>query len=309
MFGRYHLTDATDFYTQAQAWTVSPDPGSGPLSNSSPLITTVVNNVPVTSVQQLAPQYVLAHLPGSTQQTFMLLEPFVPIGSTTERQNLTAFMTASSDPQDYGTLRVYESPPGETVDGPALVTNAIRSNPSISSELTLLNQQGSIVELGEVAVVPLDDTLLYVEPIYVESSANLIPTLKDVVVVYNGVAYQSNNASLDNALCQIINPGGSKPFSSYCDTAAALSAPLVTGVIGGTGSGSGSTTTTTSPTTVPTPTGTATVKSLLAEAESSFAAGTTALRAGNLAEYQADNNQAELYVAQATALEGKSSGG
>jgi hypothetical protein len=60
---------------------------------------------------------------------------------------------------------------------------------------------------------------------------------------------------------------------------------------------------------VPTPTGTATVKSLLAEAESSFAAGTTALRAGNLAEYQADNNQAELYVAQATALEGKSSGG
>jgi uncharacterized membrane protein (UPF0182 family) len=211
MYGRYHLTDATDFYTQAQAWTVSPDPGSGPLSNSSPLITTSSTTFQSPRCSSWRRSTCWRTLPGSTQQTFMLLEPFVPIGSTTERQNLTAFMTASSDPQDYGTLRVYESPPGETVDGPALVTNAIRSNPSISSELTLLNQQGSIVELGEVAVVPLDDTLLYVEPIYVESSANQIPTLKDVVVVYNGVAYQSNNASLDNALCQIVNPGGSKP--------------------------------------------------------------------------------------------------
>ena len=80
-----------------------------------------------------------------------------------------------------------------------------------------------------MAAVPIDDTLLYVEPIYVESSTNGIPTLKDVVVVYNHQAYQSDNASLDNALCQIANPNGSKPFSQYCTTPAALNTPLITG--------------------------------------------------------------------------------
>src|SRR5262249_51076716 len=191
MYGRYHLTNPADFYSQAQAWSVSPDPGSGQLSSSSLLQTIVGNNgqfVPA-PVARLQPQYVLAHPPGSTQQSFLLLTPFVPISSSANRQNLTAFMTASSDPQNYGALTVYQTPPGETVDGPALITNAIRSNPAISSELTLLNQQGSNVELGEVAVVPIDQTLLYVQPVYVESSANQIPTLKDVVVVYNSTAY------------------------------------------------------------------------------------------------------------------------
>ena len=94
--------------------------------------------------------------------------------------------------------------------------------------MTLLNQQGSNVELGEVVVVPLDQTLLYVQTIYVESSSNQIPTLKDVVVVYNGKVYDSSNASLDNALCQVTNPDGTQPFSSYCNTAAATAAPLVT---------------------------------------------------------------------------------
>src|SRR5262249_42449581 len=119
MYGRYHLTKASDFYSQAQAWSVSPDPGSGQLSSSSPLLQTIVGNngqfVPA-PVQRLQPQYVLAHPPGSTQQSFMLLTPFVPVGSSTERQNLTAFMTASSDygPNgqngSYGQLTVYTTP-------------------------------------------------------------------------------------------------------------------------------------------------------------------------------------------------------
>jgi hypothetical protein len=246
-------------------------------------------------VVRLAPQYVLAHLPGSTQQTFLLLTPFVPVGTSTERQNLTAFMTASSDPSDYGTLRVYETPPGETVDGPALITNAIRSNTAISSQLTLLNQQGSTVELGEVAVVPIDNTLLYVQPVYVESSANQIPTLKDVVVVYNSKAYQSLNASLDAALCQVTNPDGTRPFSSYCGTSEAK---------GSTGPGStpAPTGNATTPTTTPstTPVGTS-VAALLAKAQSSFAAANAALKTGNLAAYQADFQQAQSYVAQAQA--------
>jgi uncharacterized membrane protein (UPF0182 family) len=319
MYGRYHLTNPADFYSQAEAWSVSPDPGSGQLSSSSPLLQATVGTngqLLAPQVARLAPQYVLAHPPGSTQQSFMLLTPFVPVGTSTERQNLTAFMTASSDPGDYGTLRAYEAPPGETVDGPALITNAIRSNPAISSQLTLLNQQGSNVELGEVAVVPIDQTLLYIQPVYVESSANQIPTLKDVVVVYNSKAYQSSNASLDAALCQIQNPDGSFPFSSYCTTAAAKGAPLVGGTgTSGTSTGSAPTTTTVPPTSTSAPSGPltpppagATVASLLTKAQASFAAANTALTSGNLAAYQADVQQAQNYVNQAQALAAKPGG-
>jgi uncharacterized membrane protein (UPF0182 family) len=322
MYGRYHLTNPNDFYSQAQAWSVSPDPGSGQLSSSSPLLQTIVGNngqfVPA-PVQRLQPQYVLAHPPGSpsTQQSFLLLTPFVPVGSSTERQNLTAFMTASSDPGNYGALTVYQTPPGQTIDGPALITNAIRSNPAISSELTLLNQQGSNVELGEVAVVPIDQTLLYVQPVYVESSANQIPTLKDVVVVYNSIAYQSSNASLDNALCQIQNPqDGSRPFSSYCNTPEARAAPLVgpgaasnnnsatgsTGTTPSTTPGSTPSTTPAPATPLPPPAGASTsVPALLAKAQASFAAAQSALKTGDLAGYQADIQQGINYVNQAQA--------
>jgi uncharacterized membrane protein (UPF0182 family) len=253
----------------------------------------------------------------------MLLIPFVPIGSSTERQNLTAFMTASSDPQNYGALTVYETPPGQTVDGPALITNAIRSNPAISSELTLLNQQGSNVELGEVAVVPIDQTLLYVQPVYVESSANQIPTLKDVVVVYNSKAYQSQNASLDNALCQIQNPDGSRPFSSYCTTPEAEGAPLVgSGATGATAPSGGGAKTTVPPTTTPTPSTTpstvppatpapagTSVGALLAKAQASFTAAQAALKDGNLALYQTYIQQGVSYVSQAQAATNASKSG
>jgi uncharacterized membrane protein (UPF0182 family) len=275
MFGRYHVTDPADFFTQDQAWSVSPDPGSGPLTSSTVgqlLNTTSGSQQP--QVQQIQPQYLLASLPGSTQQTFILLTPYVPHASANNlTSNMTAFLTASSGPQNYGQLELFEMPPGETVYGPGLVANAIKSSPSISYALTYLNQQGSIVELGEVAVVPLDQTLIYVQPIYVESSSSAIPTLKDVVVVYNGQAYQSQNASLDRALCALTNPDGSRPFASYCNT---TEAGYTIEVPQGTPSSQSpssppSTTTTTTPATIPT--GSTSVSSLLAQAQSDCEAG------------------------------------
>jgi hypothetical protein len=181
--------------------------------------------------------------------------------------------------------------------------------------LTLLNQQGSNVELGEVVVVPLDQTLLYVQTIYVESSSNQIPTLKDVVVVYDGKVYHSSNASLDNALCQITNPDGSQPFSSYCNTTAATAAPLVTSngaAGGGANNGKPSPTTTTppsTPTTTPAaaPAAGSTVNSLLQQAQASFNAANAALRRGDLAAYQKAVQQAQTYVQQAKTLAGKPS--
>jgi uncharacterized membrane protein (UPF0182 family) len=302
MYGRYHLTDATDFYTQAQSWAVSQDPGSGQLTQNSQIGQSVLGpngQLGPPPVARLQPQYLLAHLPGSTQQSFMLMTPFVPLSTSTERQNLTAFMTASSDPSDYGTLRLYVTPAGQNVDGPALIANAIRSNVQISTELSFLNQNGSTVELGEVAMVPIDQTLLYVQPVYVESSSNQVPTLKDVIVVYDGTAYHSSNASLDNALCQIKNPDGSQPFSNYCNTSAANAQPLV---LPSPTPG----TTPASPTTTVPPGGASaspTVASLLAQAQSSLNAANAALKNGDLATYQADVNQALADINKAVQLQ------
>jgi uncharacterized protein len=327
MYGRYHLTSASPFYTQAQAWNISPDPGSGPLTqNSVPFGTQVgASGLAVPAVQRLQPQYILAHSPDSTSQTltFMLLASFVPNSTTTSSQNLTAFMTASSDPGTYGQLTLYTTPPGQTVAGPALVSNAIRSNPEISSELTLYNEQGSQVELGEVDVVPIDNSLIYVQPVYVESSSNQIPTLRDVVVVYNGTAYHSKNASLDAALCAITNPpepgspNGSRPFSMYCNTSAATSTLPTPPPSTSTSPSSPSTTTpsTTTPVTTAPPTTTApavgapaagsTVESLLSQANSAFNQAQADLKAGNLAAYQANVQKAQSLVQQAQKLAAK----
>jgi uncharacterized membrane protein (UPF0182 family) len=319
MYGRYHLTNVSQFYTQGQAWSISQDPGSGPLS-SSPLGEQVLNaNGTVTTVTaRLQPEYILATLPGSTKQDFLSLQTFVP-QSETKQQNLTAFMTASADPDDYGQLNVYETPPSANVDGPSLIINAIHSNTDISQELTLLNQQGSQVLLGQVQVIPIEQTLLYIEPLYVQSSSNAIPSLKDVIVVYDGTAYHSQNTSLDAALCQVSNVGvdnaDPNPFASYCNTAAANRQSTVPSSGTGSGSGSGSTTTTTtqsSTTTTPSspvtaPTGNQTVASLLTQAQTEFTAAQTALKNGDLATYQKDITQAQADVTAAAKLASPSS--
>ena len=195
-----------------------------------------------------------------------------------------------------------------------MISSIIHSNPPISSELTLLNQQGSNVELGEVVVVPLDQTLLYVQTIYVESSSNQIPTLKDVVVVYDGKVYHSSNASLDNALCQITNPDGSQPFSSYCNTAAAVAAPLVQRRRHEHRQRANSGTTTPSTTVPLAPPSTTRWQRrrrqrlvgdvrCWRQAQSSFNAANAALRSGDLAAYQRYVQQAEAYVNQAKIAE------
>lgn len=326
MYGRYHLTDPSGFFTQAQAWTVSPDPGSGLVPSNSSLFTAPAASTGTSTapapVQQLAPQYVLAHLPGSTQQSFLLVTPFVPVGGQSQGQNLTGLMTVSSDPSNYGTLTVFQTPFGQTVDGPLLVSSAIRSNPAISSQITLVDQHGSQVELGEVAIVPIDQTLIYVQPVYVESTSNSgPPLLRDVVVVYNGKAYQSapsnwgtatdtGGASLDAALCQITNPNNTKPFANYCNTPQALGIGVAAGAP--TLPSSPGTTTPTSPKTTPSttvpgnskpPTGiNAQVSALLARATAAYNAAGAALQAGDLASYQADIKQEQTYLVQAQAL-------
>ena len=276
MYGRYHLTQTTAFYTQANAWNISQDPGSGRPGTGNQVSVQNPNGTITFSTRQLDPSYEVAALPGQTEQKFLIVQPFVPLSPQSSRQNLTAVMFASADPGDYGQLTLYETPPGETVDGPELVQSIIANTPTISNELTLLNQQGSEVELGEVVTVPISNTLLYVQPVYVQSSTNPIPVLRDVIVVYNGVAYHSQNASLDGALCQIAN-GAERPFAQYCTTAPASRPKTPVSQTNPTGATTTTTTTVAPPTTAPastptTPGGSQTLAQLLTDAQKAYAA-------------------------------------
>jgi uncharacterized protein len=311
MYGRYHLTDPGDFYSQGNAWTISQDPGSGSPSNVTQASSTVnaAGQVVVTRQARMDPVYSLLTLPGQTDQSFSILQPFVPVSPSDKQQNLTALMTAKGDPNDYGQMDVYVTPAGQQVDGPALINAAINANPDISKEITLLNTNGSQVELGNVVTVPIDQSVLYVQPLYVQAQSNPVPRLDDVIVVYQGAAY--HGGTLDSALC-------STPFGApFC--------LLPDGNVSSPSSNTGTTTPTsgvgTTPTTAPTPTttpatspstsattvpGGATVSQLLADAKAHFANANNALTSSppNLGLYQSEVTAAEADVAQAATLSG-----
>lgn len=317
MYGRYHLSDPNQFYTQAQAWNVAQDPGSGTPGQGTVIGTQqfAPNGQVVTSqAPRFTPTYLITHLPGQTQERFLILEPFVPVSQGDKQQNLTGFLTAESSASGRGSLQVYTTPPGSNIYGPLLAGAAISANTTISSEISLLNQNGSKVLLGNLVTLPIDNTLLYVEPLYVASSTNAVPQLDDVIVVYDGTAYSSGNASLDRALCNITNSDGSQPFQSYCNTAAANRQPLGAPGASATTPSSPTTTTTTpsttsttspptsSATTLPPPQGT-TLSQLLANARNELNAANAALAAGDLGGYQTHVNQANSDLAAAQRLE------
>ena len=329
MYQTYHQQNPSVFYTKSQAWSIPQNPASGEVGAATttlPVLPGIGVPAPATPNQSVMPTYELMALPGQTQQSFVLVQPFVP-ASNGDKQNLTAFLTASSDPDDYGQLTAYTIPASETVDGPYLVSTAVETNSSISQEITLLSQRGSKVVLGNVVMTPIGQSLLYIQPLYVESEQNGVPRLNDVVVVYNGTAYHSGSGdpSLAGALCQVTNPSGSRPFASYCSGAPQPPANQTTPTGKGHSSATTSTTTTT-PTTAPTtttgaksgsssttvsapvstsvvlPTPHSNLPQDLSGAQQDFAAAKAALRQGDLGTYQQDIAAGEALVAQADKL-------
>jgi uncharacterized membrane protein (UPF0182 family) len=195
----------------------------------------------------------------------------------------------------------------------------VATNSSISQEITLLDQHGSKVVLGSVIMTPIGESLLYIQPLYVEQVQNGVPRLNDVVVVYNNNAYHagSGTPSLDGALCDVANAGSGRPFASYCN--GVPTTPVTTPTTTPTGHKSGSSptpktapsSTTTSSTTQP-PASTSTTLALpsqraslvqdLNRADQDFAYADAALKQGDLATYQNDIRAGEALVALATKL-------
>jgi uncharacterized protein len=294
MYGRYHLTDPTDFYTQGNAWTISQDPGEGPPSTTSNSGSTVnaAGQVVLNRQPRMPPVYSLITLPGETNQTFAILQPFVPVSPSDKQQNLTAIMTAQPDPNGFSQMDVYYTPAGQQIDGPALVNAAINANPDISKEITLLNTNGSSVVFGNVVTVPIKQSVLYVQPLYVQSASNPVARLDDVIVVYQGAAY--HGGTLDSALCG--TPFGA-PFCDMPDGQVPSPSSNTNGNSGSTG------TPTTSPTSVP---ASSTVQQLLADAQTHFQNANNALSATppNLGTYQTEIAAAQSDVNEAAQLSG-----
>jgi uncharacterized membrane protein (UPF0182 family) len=124
------------------------------------------------------PYYVIMRLPGEEQEEFILMLPFTP----TQKDNMITWLAARSDGDKYGKLIAYNFPKDKLIYGPRQIEARIDQDPTISSQLTLWGQKGSQVIRGNLLVIPIEQSILYVEPIYLKAERGQLPELKRVIV-------------------------------------------------------------------------------------------------------------------------------
>ena len=246
-YTNYHVTDPNVFYGKQDFWALPIDP-----------------TIAGSDQARMRPYYVLMRLPGEAEETFVLILPFTPL----DRQNMVAWLAAKSDPgPEYGDIVSFEFPSGVNVDGPTQVFSRINQDARFSAERTLLGQGGSSIVFGDFLVIPLQDSLLYVQPVYVESNQpNAIPELKRVVVA-NGTQIgigSSLREALTDSLGEVVPPdGGGQPPQGTVEQQ---------------------------------------IQALLDQAAQHFVAADAALRAGDLATYQSEIVAAQDATTQAQEL-------
>ena len=177
VFLTYHMDDPADFYSKEDEWEV---PRTGIDNDAGDAASTVSTASTVATSSNVDPTYLLMSLPGETEEEFVLARPFTPRA----RNNMIAMMLARSDPDNYGELRVLQFPRQVTVLGPVQVNNLINQDVEVSQTLTLLQQEGSEVEFGSLVTLPIQDSILYVQPLFITADDEGIPELKRVVLVF-----------------------------------------------------------------------------------------------------------------------------
>ncbi|MBI2164943.1 MAG: UPF0182 family protein [Chloroflexi bacterium] len=175
---QYHMTDANVFYNKEDQWSVPQEQFFG-------------------ASQSVEPYYVIMRLPGEEKEEFVLILPFTPAN----RPNLVAWLAARADEPHYGELVAFVFPRGLQIDGPSQVEARIDNDPTISQQFTLWGQVGSRVLRGNLLVLPVDDTVIYVEPVYLQSASVSFPELKRVIVADGTKVVMES--SLDSSLAAI----------------------------------------------------------------------------------------------------------
>ncbi len=170
----YHMTDPRTFYNRIEKWEIARE---APKS-VGPAARTLVGRTPETQGETMQAYYAIIKLPNEEEPEFLLMLPFTP----QNKPNMVAWLAARCDGEDYGRLLLYNFPKTEQVWGPIQIEASIDQHDTISGWITLRDQRGSRVLRGNLLVIPLDSTILYVEPIYLQASQSPIPELKQVVL-------------------------------------------------------------------------------------------------------------------------------
>jgi uncharacterized protein len=157
----YHMTDVQVFYNREDQWQIP---------------TEIYGDKP----RLVEPYYLITSLPNVQTEEFLLLLPFTP----KERSNLVAWLAARSDGENYGKLLLYTFPKQRLVYGPEQIEARINQDPAISQQVSLWNRQGSRAIQGNLLIIPVEQSLLYVEPLYLEATQNKLPILARVIVAY-----------------------------------------------------------------------------------------------------------------------------
>lgn len=249
MYRTYHMTSATDFYNKEDVW-------SWP------------EEVFYDELQPIDPYYVLMQLPNSDSLDYMQILPFTPAN----RENMVAWMAAQSDPDKYGEKLVYNFGKDSLFFGPKQIEARIDQDPVISAQLSLWNQQGSNVIRGNLLVIPIGDSLLYVEPLYLQAQNGRIPELKRVILATADRVVMAENLGL--ALIQL--------FGRDIVARAGL-ADLAQAVASSTTPQEATAASEAAET--PADVGGAPIEELIATANAQYSAAQEALRAGSWAEY------------------------
>ncbi|MFN2187122.1 MAG: UPF0182 family protein [Anaerolineae bacterium] len=178
----FHMEDPQVFYNQEDLWNWAEEIVTG-------------------ERMRIEPYYVIMRLPGERDEEFVLMMPYTP----SSKQNMVAWLYARNDGEHYGELGVYKFPKQRLVYGPMQIESRIDQDPVISQQLSLWNQRGSQVIRGNLLVIPIDQSILYVEPIYLEAEASQLPELRRVIVAYgNHIAMEE---TLGAALARVMGVG------------------------------------------------------------------------------------------------------
>ncbi len=183
VFATYHMQDPQIFYNKEDLW-----------------------NIPQKGERDMEPYYTIMKLPGEAREEFILMIPYTPA----KRDNMAAWLAARADAPHYGKLIVYLFPKQKLVYGPRQIEARIDQDSAISQQLTLWTQRGSQAIRGSLLVIPIEDTLLYVEPLYLAASeSGALPELRRVIAVFGNQLVMEPN--LETALARLF--GGPVPES------------------------------------------------------------------------------------------------
>ena len=265
MYGLYHVTNTLTFFNNTDRWTVPPGK-SGEQSLPSEAY------------------YVIMRMPSQPKAEFLLLQPMI----AASRPNMIAWVAARNDQPNYGAVSVYQFPADTTVFGPAQIEARIDQDPIISAQITLWNQSGSSVVRGNLIVVPIGNALVYLQPVYLQSTSSSFPEFQKIVVASPTSIVWAN--TLSDALSKLLiaqGGGGTTPTPSPGPTASP-----------GPGA-SGTPAPSSSPGSLPSD-----VNGLVGYANTHFDLAQQALRSGDFATYGAEMDKVQAALKRLSELTG-----